>query len=45
SVTEWASDISALRSSIAGQGLMRHFQKVLSCDNTLWLGENMNRAE
>ena len=45
SVMEWASDSSALRSSEAGQGLMRHFQKVLSCNNSIWMGERMVPAE
>jgi len=40
-VTSWAAKRAAFASSDASASLGRHFQKIMDCTNTLWIGERV----
>ena len=40
-VTDWASKRAAFAASQAGPSLGRHFQAVMECNNSLWMGQRV----
>lgn len=41
SLSEWSAGVSALQSTEAGQMLGRHFNRVMDCKSSMWLGERI----